>query len=66
MRWVKVADVEVVAAWTAAADVGQAEWAAPWPPARAATACAPVVGTKYPTRQVCLATRRSVRSAGHR
>jgi hypothetical protein len=66
VKWVKVVDVEVVAARTAAADVGRAEWAAPSPPARAATACAPVVGTRHPTRQVCLATRRSVRNAGHR
>jgi hypothetical protein len=64
VRWVEV--VEQVAAAGKAA--GRAAWAAPRPPVRVAIASARILtaGTASRTRQVCLATGRNARSAGHR
>ena len=66
MKWVKVVDVEVVAAQAAAADADRVGWVALRPPGPEVTASAPTAGTGSPTWQASPATKRNAHSAARR
>lgn len=68
MKWVEVVEVvaDVMAAVGVVAVAGRAGWVVPSPPVQAGIASVPVAVTGNHTWWVCLAIRRSVRSAVRR